>query len=159
MRHVVFSSVNTPVNTSVNTLGIRMQKEKRISRTYKLSEETLGQITDLAKDRQITYTDVIEMAVRGLYQRKYAVNTCVNTEEAPSNTSDNTVLGLLNRQLDVKDRQIEALNEALLAAQETAKAAQALHGAEKVEHAAIESTEQKEERLSRWERLKRAWRG
>lgn len=155
MKPVVFSSVNTPVNT----LGIRMQKEKRISRTYKLSEETLGQITDFANDKQITYTDVIELAVRELYQRKYAVNTCVNTEEAPSNTSDNTILGLLSRQLDVKDGQIKALNEALLAAQETAKAAQALHGAEKVEHVAIESAGQKEKRLSRWERLKRAWRG
>lgn len=39
------------------------------------------------------------------------------------------------------------------------QAAQMLHGADKAEHAALENAEQKEERLSRWQRLKRAWRG
>lgn len=128
-----------------------MAKEKRVPRTYKLTEETLGQITTIAENDKITYTEVVEKAVSELYQGKYGENT----EETP----ENETLRLLSEQLGVKDRQIEALNEALIAAQETAKAAQALHGAEKVEHAAIESTEQKEERLTRWQRLRKAWRG
>lgn len=132
-----------------------MAKEKRIPRTYKLTEETLGQITELAEKERATYTEVVERAVSELYQGI----SSGNTGEIPENTAGNTALELLGRQLEVKDKQIESLNEALLAAQETAKAAQVLHGAEKAEHVVLESVEQKEERLSRWERLRKAWRG
>lgn len=132
-----------------------MSNEKRTPRTYKLTEETLGQITNLAKINQITYTDVIELAVREFYQRKYAVNT----KKIPANTSDKTTDALI-KQLDIKDKQIADLSAALLAAQETAKAAQALHAVDKKEEVlSIESKEQKEESLTRWQRIKKAWKG
>lgn len=129
-----------------------MLEEKRIPRTYKLDPETLGQIDKLAKSRRSSKTDVVETAVLDMYKREYGGNT----EETPEKTETGKALELLGEQLKVKDEQIKALNEALTAAQDTARAAQALHGAEKVEHKALESQEQKK---GRWQRLRAAWRG
>lgn len=126
--------------------------DKRIPRTYKLDPETLGQIDKLARAHRSSKTEVVETAVMAMYEKEYGENT----PEIPEQTAADRALGLLGEQLAVKDGQIRALNDALTAAQDTAKAAQALHGAEKVEHQALESQEAK---LSRWERLKAAWRG
>ena len=54
-----------------------------------------------------------------------------------------------------EDKENRLLN-ALTASQEQTHAAQALHAAEKKETMALESTEQKK---TRWQRLKEAWRG
>lgn len=129
-----------------------MLDDKRIPRTYKLDPETLGQIDKLARSHRSSKTDVVETAVLAMYQKEYGSNT----GETPEKTEADKALELLGEQLAVKDEQIKALNAALTAAQDTARAAQALHGAEKVEHQALESQEAK---LSRWERLKAAWRG
>lgn len=129
-----------------------MIDEKRIPRTYKLDPETLGQIDKLARAHRSSKTDVVETAVLAMYQKEYGSNT----PGIPEKTETDKAFELLGEQLAVKDEQIKALNDALTAAQDTARAAQALHGAEKVEHKALESQEAK---LSRWERLKAAWRG
>lgn len=64
----------------------------------------------------------------------------------------------LRSQIEIKDRQIVDLSTALLNAQKEASAAQQLHGVEKVEKV-LESTQQKIERKTRWQRLKEAWYG
>lgn len=72
-------------------------------------------------------------------------------------------LEILHRQLEIKDKQIADLSTALVAAQDSNKALSAnaaMHTvADKKEELALESTHQKEERKSRWQRLKEAWRG
>lgn len=64
----------------------------------------------------------------------------------------------LREQIAIKDKQIADLSTALLNAQKEVTNAQQLHGVEKAEKL-LESTERKEERKPRWQRLKEAWRG
>ena len=69
----------------------------------------------------------------------------------------------LRGQIAVKDKQIADLSSALVAAQDANKALSAnaaMHtAADKKEELTLESTEQKTERKTRWQRLKEAWKG
>lgn len=72
-----------------------------------------------------------------------------------SSGADSPALAALIDQLDKKDEQIAKLMETVADGTKAVQGAQALHH-ETAQALALESTEQK---LSRWQRLKRAWRG
>ena len=72
-----------------------------------------------------------------------------------SSGADSPALAALIDQLAKKDEQIAKLMETVADSTKAVQGAQALHH-ETAQTLALESTEQK---LSRWQRLRRAWRG
>lgn len=124
---------------------------KRITKSLKISEQAISELAEYANDNSITQAEAVELAIHGLTQSKPKVSQNL-TESKPLESA----VEALTKQLEVKDEQIAALNAALVSAQDTAKAAQALHAADVAPSLALESQEQKQ---SRWERLKAAWRG
>lgn len=119
---------------------------KRV-KSFKLSEECIAELEERSRAEGISQAAYVERVILG--------NTEGNTESHTGNTAENgtpeffrSLFEELRDQLHVKDSQIADLSASL-------RAAQTLHAADTVP-AALESTEQKS---SRWERLKAAWRG
>lgn len=132
-----------------------MSKAKR---TYRLEQETLDRLAEIAEAEGVTATEALERAIRAYGRVPDGSHTDGHTvSEADSAAVDALAAELerLHGQLDVKDAQIEKLGEALADAQATAKGAQALHAAT-AQTLALESTEQKK---SRWKRVLEALRG
>ena len=128
-----------------------MSKAKR---TYRLEQETLDRLAEIAEAEGVTATEALERAIRAYGMVPDRSHTVL---EADSSAVDALAAELerLHGQLDVKDAQIEKLGEALADAQATAKGAQALHAAT-AQTLALESQEQKK---SRWRRFLEALRG
>lgn len=102
-----------------------------------------------------------EEAARQECSKSDVIRNCISEFENVSHcdTASDTspqALALLD-QLATKDEQIAGLIRALEAAQETAKAAQALQASQGGTLMAVADDSAGE--LTRWERLKRAWRG
>lgn len=130
----------------------------KAKRTYRLEQETLDKLAEIAEAEGVTATEALERAIRAYGRVPDASHTDGHTvSEADSAAVDALAAELerLHGQLNVKDAQIEKLVEALADAQATAKGAQALHAAT-AQTLALESQEQKK---SRWRRLVEAWRG
>lgn len=81
-------------------------------------------------------------------------DTCQTDASTPGG-GDSAAVAALIEQLAKKDEQIAKLMETVADSTKAVQGAQALHH-ETAQTLALESTEQK---LSRWQRLKRAWRG
>ena len=118
---------------------------KRVN--FRISETTYEQLKQLAKQRGESMNAAVQYAVQNAVQG--AVQGAVQ-EKAPEQASEDGVW----RDLFLKE------HEKLL--ELTDKVADSLHASQTLQamdKPALESAEAKEERLSRWERLKRAWRG
>lgn len=114
---------------------------KRVN--FRISETTYEQLKQLAEQRGESMNAAVQYAVQN------AVQGAVQ-EKAPEQASEDGVW----RDLFLKE------HEKLL--ELTDKVADSLHASQTLQamdKPALESAEAKEERLSRWERLKRAWRG
>lgn len=122
----------------------------RVSRTYRIEQETADRIAEISKVEGKTATEVVESAVRLYSSEKY---TEKYTEKYAG--VDLQALAALVDQLAKKDEQIAKLMETVADSTKAVQGAQALHH-ETTQALALESTEQKE---GRWQRLKRAWRG
>ena len=122
----------------------------KIKKSYRIEQKTADKLAEIAKTEGITATGVLERAIRAYGQVSGNGHTDNLAIKALSDE-----LEKLHGQYDAKDRQIEQLGEALSDAQATAKAAQALHAATS-QVKALESSEQKKSRL---QRLREAWRG
>lgn len=122
----------------------------KVSRTYRIEQETADRITKIAENENMTATEVVEDAIRAYSSEKYVENTANQVGSA-----DSPALAALIDQLAKKDEQIAKLMETVADGTKAVQGAQALHH-ETAQALALESTEQK---LSRWQRLKRAWRG
>ena len=122
----------------------------KVSRTYRIEQETADRIAEISESEGKTATEVVEAAIRLYFSEKYAENTVNQTKPA-----DSQALTALVAQLDKKDEQIAKLMETVADSTKAVQGAQALHH-ETTQALALESTEQKE---SRWKRLKRAWKG
>ena len=130
----------------------------KVSRTYRIEQETADRIAEISESEGKTATEVVEATIHAYfsekytekYTEKYAGNTVSQAESA-----DSTALAALVEQLAVKDAQIAKLMDAVADSTKAVQGAQALHH-ETAQTLAIESAEQKE---SRWQRLKKAWRG
>lgn len=122
----------------------------KVSRTYRIEQETADRIAEISEAEKKTATEVIESAIRTYSTEKYAENTARQTD-----STDSQALSALIGQLAKKDEQIAKLMDTVADSTKAVQGAQALHH-ETAQTLALESTEQK---LSRWQRLKRAWRG
>lgn len=122
----------------------------KVSRTYRIEQETADRITEIAENENMTATEVVEDAIRAYSSEKYVENTANQVGSA-----DSPALAALIDQLAKKDEQIAKLMETVADGTKAVQGAQALHH-ETTQALALESAEQK---LSRWQRLKRAWKG
>ena len=122
----------------------------KVSRTYRIEQETADRITEIAENKNVTATEVVEDAIRAYSSEKYVENTANQVGSA-----DSPALAALIDQLAKKDEQIAKLMDTVADGTKAVQGAQALHH-ETTQALALESAEQK---LSRWQRLKRAWRG
>lgn len=122
----------------------------KVSRTYRIEQGTADRITEIAENENMTATEVVEDAIRAYSSEKYVENTANQVGSA-----DSPALAALIDQLAKKDEQIAKLMETVADGTKAVQGAQALHH-ETTQALALESAEQK---LSRWQRLKRAWRG
>ena len=122
----------------------------KVSRTYRIEQETADRITEIAENENMTATEVVEDAIRAYSSEKYVENTANQVGSA-----DSPALTALIDQLAKKDEQIATLMDTVADGTKAVQGAQALHH-ETTQALALESAEQK---LSRWQRLKRAWRG
>ena len=122
----------------------------KVSRTYRIEQETADRIAEISEAEKKTATEVIEYAIRTYSTEKYVENTARQTD-----STDSQALSALIGQLAKKDEQIAKLMDTVADSTKAVQGAQALHH-ETAQTLALESTEQK---LSRWQRLKRAWRG
>lgn len=122
----------------------------KVSRTYRIEQETADRITKIAENENMTATEVVEDAIRAYSSEKYVENTANQVGSA-----DSPALAALIDQLAKKDEQIAKLMDTVADGTKAVQGAQALHH-ETAQTLALESAEQK---LSRWQRLRRAWRG
>ena len=114
---------------------------------FRLTKDEINTIKRVAGERNCTQSDVIRLCISQLEGD--------TRQEQAGSAPDEKLLALLKGQLEIKDKQISDLSSALADAQATAKAAQALHAATS-QAKALESSEQKKSRL---QRLREAWRG
>lgn len=122
----------------------------KVSRTYRIEQETADRITEIAENENMTATEVVEAAIQVYSSEKYVGNTANQV-----GSTDSSALAALIDQLAKKDEQIAKLMETVADGTKAVQGAQALHH-ETTQALALESAEQK---MSRWQRLKRAWRG
>lgn len=122
----------------------------KVSRTYRIEQETADRITEIAENENMTATEVVEDAIHTYSHEKYVENTANQV-----GSTDSSALAALIDQLAKKDEQIAKLMDTVADGTKAVQGAQALHH-ETTQALALESAEQK---LSRWQRLKRAWRG
>lgn len=129
---------------------IREKYTVKVSRTYRIEQETADRIAEISEAEKKTATEVIESAIRTYSTEKYVENTARQTD-----STDSPALAALIDQLAKKDEQIAKLMETVADSTKAVQGAQAIHH-ETAQTLALESAEQK---LSRWQRLRRAWRG
>ena len=122
----------------------------KVSRTYRIERETADRIADISESEGKTATEVVEAAIRAYSSGGYAGNTVKQTD-----STDSPALAALIDQLAKKDEQIAKLMDTVADGTKAVQGAQALHH-ETAQALALESADQK---LSRWQRLRRAWRG
>lgn len=122
----------------------------KVSRTYRIEQETADRITEIAENENMTATEVVEAAIQVYSSKKYVGNTANQV-----GSTDSSALAALIDQLAKKDEQIAKLMDTVADGTKAVQGAQALHH-ETTQALALESAEQK---MSRWQRLKRAWRG
>lgn len=122
----------------------------KVSRTYRIEQETADRITKIAENENMTATEVVEAAIQMYSSEKYVGNTANQV-----GSTDSSALAALIDQLAKKDEQIAKLMDTVADGTKAVQGAQALHH-ETTQALALESAEQK---MSRWQRLKRAWRG
>ena len=126
----------------------------KVSRTYRIEQETADRIAEISESEGKTATEVVEAAIHAYFSEKYAEKYVGNTANQLE-SADSPALAALVEQLAVKDAQIAKLMDAVADSTKAVQGAQALHH-ETAQTLAIEPAEQKE---SRWQRLKKAWRG
>ena len=129
----------------------------KVSRTYRIEQETADRIAEISESEEKTATEVVEAAIHAYFSEKYVGNTAnqVDSADSPALAALVEQLAVKDAQLAKKDEQIAKLVETVADGTKAVQGAQALHH-ETAQTLAIESAEQKE---SRWQRLKKAWRG
>ena len=126
----------------------------KVKKTFRIEEETYDELVKLSDEWGIAQGAVIERAIHDARHFARQVPDTSN-DGGNSDSSDGAALAALIGQLAKKDEQIAKLMETVADSTKAVQGAQVLHH-ETAQALALESTEQK---LSRWQRLKRAWRG
>ena len=130
----------------------------KVKKTFRIEEETYDELVKLSDEWGIAQGAVIERAIHDArHFARQVPDTLPDTSNdgGNSDSSDGAALAALIGQLAKKDEQIAKLMETVADSTKAVQGAQVLHH-ETAQALALESTEQK---LSRLQRLKRAWRG
>lgn len=128
---------------------------------FRLTDEQICKLKKVSELRGCSQTDLIRGFIDSLDEEPPDTqgDTHRDTQEIHgderSSGADSPALAALIDQLAKKDEQIAKLMETMADSTKAVQGAQALHH-ETAQTLALESTEQK---LSRWQRLRRAWRG
>lgn len=128
---------------------------------FRLTDEQICKLKKVSELRGCSQTDLIRGFIDSLDEEPPDTqgDTRRDTQEIHgderSSGADSPALAALIDQLAKKDEQIAKLMETVADSTKAVQGAQALHH-ETAQTLALESTEQK---LSRWQRLRRAWRG
>ena len=94
----------------------------KVSRTYRIEQETADRITEIAENENMTATEVVEDAIHTYSHEKYVENTANQV-----GSTDSPALAALIDQLAKKDEQIAKLMDTVADGTKAVQGAQALH--------------------------------
>lgn len=124
----------------------------KVKKTFRLEEDAYDELVELSTEWGVSQGAAVERAVRLARQMP---DTCQTDASTPGG-GDSAAVEALIGQLDKKDEQIAKLMEVVTDSTKAVQGAQVLHH-ETAQTLALESST--EQKLSRWQRLRRAWRG
>ena len=143
--------------------------QMKIKKSYRIEEELVAELEKYANEKGISAAEAIGIAIQNIRGVSDTVSDTVSDNCPTPHAVDSTVdalvrqIEIVNIQLEKKDEQLAALGAALVAAQESNKALSAnaaMHtAADKRDDLSLETAGQNQERKTRWQRLKEAWRG
>lgn len=119
------------------------------AKTFRLSDTSIEQLEAIAEAKDVSQADAIRFAIQQGYdavQGQYSSNTGGETDWEALYFAE-------------KARGDEMSAKLLALTDKVADSLQAAQTLQAMDKPALESTEQKEERKTRWQRLKEAWRG
>lgn len=136
----------------------------KVKKTFRIEEDTYAELVELSTRWGVAQGTAIERVIRFARQMPDTLpDKCQTNASTPDGKeNDSPALAALVEQLSVKDAQLAKKDEQIAKLMETvADSTKAVQGAQALHHEtaqtlAIESAEQKE---SRWQRLRKAWRG
>lgn len=121
----------------------------KIKKTYRLDSGLVSELEEYAKAQNISQTEALESAIRNAIHKPDNSHTANETD-----SSSWKVMYLAEKQ-----RSDDLTNKLLALTDKVADSLQAAQTLQAMDKPALESTAQKEERKTRWQRLKEAWRG
>lgn len=127
----------------------------KVKKTFRIEEDAYNELLELSAGWGVAQGAAIERAIRLARQMPDTLPDTCQTGASTHGGGDSAAVAALIEQLAKKDEQIAKLMETVADSTKAVQGAQALHH-ETAQTLALESTEQK---LSRWQRLRRAWRG
>lgn len=133
----------------------------KVKKTFRIEEDIYDELVELSIEWSVSQGAAVERAIRFARQIASAADGGESTESTAVSALvaqlavKDSQLAVKDSQLAKKDEQIAKLMETVADGTKAVQGAQALHH-ETAQALALESTEQK---LSRWQRLRRAWRG
>lgn len=141
----------------------------KVKKSYRIEEELVVELERYAQENGISTAEAIGIAIQNIRAVSDTMSdkmsdTCP-APEAFDSAMDALVrqIEIVNAQLEKKDEQLAALSSALVASQEANKALSAnaaMHTvADKRVDLSLDTAEAAQERKTRWQRLKEAWRG
>lgn len=134
----------------------------KVKKTFRIEEDAYDELVGLSAGWGMSQGAAIERAIRLARRLPDTLPDVCQTGDSSIGGVDSTAVSALVGQLAVKDAQLAKKDEQIAKLMETvADSTKAVQGAQALHHEtaqtlALESTEQK---LSRWQRLRRAWRG
>ena len=127
----------------------------KVKKTFRIEEDAYDELVELSTGWGVAQGAAVERAIRLARQMPDTLPDRCQTDASTPGGGDSAAVAALIEQLAKKDEQIAKLMETVADSTKAGQGAQVLHP-ETAQALALESTEQK---LSRWQRLKRAWRG
>ena len=97
----------------------------KVSRTYRIEQETADRIAEISESEEKTATEVVEAAIHAYFSEKYAEKYIGNTANQ-ADSADSPALAALVEQLAVKDAQIAKLMDTVADSTKAVQGAQAL---------------------------------
>lgn len=133
----------------------------KVKKTFRIEEDIYDELVELSTEWSVSQGAAVERAIRFARQIASAADGGESTESTAVSALvaqlavKDSQLAKKDEQIAKKDEQIAKLMETVADSTKAVQGAQALHH-ETAQTLALESTEQK---LSRWQRLRRAWKG
>lgn len=134
----------------------------KVKKTFRIEEDIYDELVELSAGWGVSQGAAIERAIRLARREPDVLPDVCQTGASAVGGVDSAAVSALVGQLAVKDAQLAKKDEQIAKLMETvADSTKAVQGAQALHHEtaqtlALESTKQKQ---SRWQRLKRAWKG